>query len=357
MKDYSTFLLNTNVRIFTHIIFWGLVLVYYTFFFGHQGGYYLLTFKFVILLLPISISTTYFFNYFLIPKYLLNNKFFKFSLFSIYTLITSFWIISLISLPFLALIGPGMDMFDNSLIDLYFVIVGMYSVSILAILIKLLKYWYLKQNEHIQLLKEKSEAELEMLKGQINPHFLFNTLNNIYSLSLKKSDLTPEAVLKLSEMLDYLLYECKSDRVSLKNEVKLIQNYIYLQKIRFGDRLDIQFDNLANDDLNIAPMILLPFIENSFKHGVGNQSKEVWIVIHLSQTEKYLSFKVSNSKIHQDQKRQSSESGGIGLENVKKRLQLLYPEGYSLEIEPLPDRYSVILKIKTNAMALKQDVS
>jgi len=351
MKDYPAILLKTNVRILTHIVFWVFVLIYYTFFFGHQLGHYLITFKFVVLLLPISMSTTYFFNYFLIPRYLLKNRILKFLLFSIYTVIISFWITSIIFVPFLALVGPGMDMFDKSLIDLYFVIVGMYSVSILAILIKLFKYWYIRQNEHIQLLKEKSEAELEMLKGQINPHFLFNTLNNIYSLSLKKSDLTPEAILKLSEMLDYLLYECKADRVSLKNEINLIQNYIYLQKIRFGDRLDIKFENTTDNDLTIAPMILLPFIENSFKHGVGNQSKKVWIDINLNQTKKYLIFEVGNSKISQNQKQQSSGSGGIGLENVKKRLELLYPGSYSLEIEHLSDRYFVKLLIENYTIA------
>lgn len=347
MKGLPQILNNTKIRVLTHIIFWIAVLIYYTFFFGHQQGFYLITFKFVILLMPITIGTTYFFNYYLIPRFLLKNKIKLFILFSVYALIFSFWITSLIFLPTLTLIGPGMGTFDKSLIDLYFVIVGLYSVSILAILIKLLKYWYEQQHKAMQLLKEKTQAELTMLKGQINPHFLFNTLNNIYSLALKKSDLTAEAVLKLSEMLDYLLYECNAEIVDVKKEIKLIRNYIYLQKIRFGDRLDIQFNADNSNDQQIPPMLLLPFIENSFKHGAGRQSNKVWIKIYLRVENNKLDFNIINSKSLQKDLDSKSISGGIGLENVRKRLQLLYQSDYSLDIENLTDTFSVQLSIPT----------
>jgi LytS/YehU family sensor histidine kinase len=218
-------------------------------------------------------------------------------------------------------------------------------VSILAVLIKLLKYWYEQQHTSLQLLKEKTEAELAMLKGQINPHFLFNTLNNIYSLALKKSDLTAEAVVKLSEMLDYLLYECEADFVLIKKEIKLIQNYIYLQKIRYGDRLDIQFEAEDTSDQQIPPMILLPFIENSFKHGAGIQSKKVWIKINLHFEGRSMHFYMLNSKSARKNKDNNQISGGIGLENVKKRLYLLYQNNYFLEIENLSDTFSVKLQI------------
>ena len=345
MKGFPEILRNSQIRVSTHIIFWVMVLFYYTLFFGHQQGNYRITFNFVILLMPITIATTYFFNYFLIPRYLLKGKIKLFILFSFYTVIFSFWVTSLIFLPTITLIGPGPDMFDTSLIDLYFVIVGLYSVSILAILIKLLKYWYEQQNKSIQLLKEKTEAELAMLKGQINPHFLFNTLNNIYSLAPKKSDLTAEAVVKLSEMLDYLLYECNADIVAIKKEIKLIQNYIYLQKIRFGNRLDIQFNAGNIKDQQISPMILLPFIENSFKHGVGKQSKMVWIKIKLFVEDRFMHFSIINSKTIHKNSENNSDSGGIGLENVKKRLDLLYQNNYTLDIENLSDTFSVKLQI------------
>jgi sensor histidine kinase YesM len=259
-------------------------------------------------------------------------------------LVCSFWITSLVFLPTITLIGPGPGMFDQSLIDLYFVIVGLYSVSLLAILIKLLKFWYEQQHNSMQLLKEKKEAELAMLRGQINPHFLFNTLNNIYSLALKKSDLTAEALVKLSDMLDYLLYECNAEHVAINKEIQLIQNYIYLQRIRYSDRLDIQFQ-AEESDQKIPPMFLLPFIENSFKHGVGKQSKEVWIHIKLEIIEDFIHFQIENSKSAHRNIENSSTSGGIGLENVKKRLQLLYQNNYSLEIEDLSDTFIIKLQI------------
>jgi sensor histidine kinase YesM len=245
----------------------------------------------------------------------------------------------------ISLTGPGPGAFDKTLIDLYFVIVGLYSVSILAVLIKLLKYGYEQQHASIQLLKEKTDAELAVLKGQINPHFLFNTLNNIYSLALKKSDLTAEAVLKLSEMLDYLLYECNTDLVTIQKEIRLIRNYIYLQKIRYGERLDIQFNTEHFNDQKIPPMILLPFIENSFKHGVGKQSKKVWIKIQLFIEDQSIHFGILNSKSIQKKVDNNSTSGGIGLENVKKRLQLLYQKNYSLEIKDQTDIFNVKLQI------------
>ena len=186
---------------------------------------------------------------------------------------------------------------------------------------------------------------MAILKGQINPHFLFNTLNNIYSLALKKSELTADAVVKLSEMLDYLLYECNAQMVDVKKEIKLIQNYIYLQKIRYGGRLDIQFKAENINDQKIPPMIILPFIENSFKHGAGNQSNKVWIKIHMGVENNCMEFNIVNSKSHQKKAARKHAPGGIGLENVKKRLGLLYQNEYSLVIEDLSDTFSVKLSI------------
>jgi len=345
MQDIQQILRNRMARIASHVVFWIAVLIYYTYFFGHQQGNYSITFQFVILLMPITIGTTYFFNYYLIPQFLFKNKIRLFILFSFYALVVSFWITSLVFLPTLTLIGPGPGMFDTSLIDLSFVIVGLYSVSILAILIKVLKYWYEQQNTAVKLLREKTEAELAMLKGQINPHFLFNTLNNIYSLALKKSDLTAEMVIKLSEMLDYLLYECNADLVSVKKEIKLIRNYIYLQQIRYGDRLDVQFQAGDPGEEQIPPMILLPFVENSFKHGAGKQSKAVWIKISLDISNRKIFFSASNSHSGKKGPGPLSNSGGIGLDNVKKRLQLLYQNDHSLDIEDLSDTFNVKLVI------------
>jgi len=148
-------------------------------------------------------------------------------------------------------------------------------------------------------------------------------------------------------MLDYLLYECNAEIVDVKKEIKLIRNYIYLQKIRFGNRLDIQFNSDNTNDQLIPPMLLLPFIENSFKHGVGRQSNKVWIKINLRVENNKMDFNIINSKSSQKDLNSKSISGGIGLENVKKRLQLLYQSDYSLDIENLSDTFSVQLSIPT----------
>lgn len=348
MGNIIIILTKSRFRIVWHVLFWILVLTFYTFYFGHQEGYYWLTFQFVIFLLPIAGGTAYLFNYYLIPKFLFRKRIKTFVLLSIYAIIGSFYLITLLIFPFLIISTNEINfaVLDKSFLDIYFLAVGMYMAILFAILIKLLKSSYEKQNLHMQLLKEKTEAELEMLRSQINPHFLFNTLNNIYTLALKKSELTPEVVLKLSGMLDYLLYECNADKVVLDKEIKLIENYLYLQQIRFGDRLKIHFkkDNLGKDQ-QIAPMLLLPFVENSFKHGVGKHRLAAWIEIELSTQSNNIIFKVSNSQSNSDTTIKAGASGGIGLSNVKKRLGLIYPAKHDLKIENIEKEYHVQLKL------------
>ena len=352
MEQFVLIFSKTRFRILWHILFWLVVLVYYTAFFGHQNGYYWLTFKFISLLLPITIATTYVFNYYLIPKYLLENRFWLFALLAFYTLLFSFYLISLIIFPFLVLgtKSISMETLDKSILDVYFLVVGMYTVILIAILVKLLKFSYEKQTLNLQLLQEKTETELEMLRSQINPHFLFNTLNNIYTLSLKKSDQTPEVVLKLADMLDYLLYESNATKVPLSKEIKLIENYLYLQQIRFGNRLRINFkkdEHISNQQ--IAPMLLLPFVENSFKHGVGKHRDKAWIDIELTVSTDSIVFKVKNSQPEVEPNKKEHISGGIGIHNVQKRLDLIYRDNYILNIKNLDKTYSVNLKLSTTS--------
>lgn len=348
MDNILIVLTKSRFRIVWHVLFWMLVLTFYTFYFGHQGGFYWFTFRFVIFMLPITIGTTYLFNYYLIPKFLFQKRIKTFILLSIYAIIGSFYMITILIFPFLILSKNEINfaVLDKSFLDIYFLMVGMYMAILFAILIKLLKSSYEKQNLHLQLLKEKTEAELEMLRSQINPHFLFNTLNNIYTLSLKKSELAPEVVLKLSEMLDYLLYECNTTKVKLTQEVKLLENYLYLQQIRFGDRLKINFrkDNMISDQ-QIAPMLLLPFVENSFKHGVGKHRNEAWIEIDLAVQSSNIIFAVKNSQPNSDLIKSETISGGIGVTNVKKRLILLYPDKFALNIENMDKVFRVNLEL------------
>lgn len=192
--------------------------------------------------------------------------------------------------------------------------------------------------------REKLEAEMRFLKSQINPHFLFNALNNVYTLSLIRSDHTPDVVMKLSEMLRYMLYESNQKRVSLRQEVLYIQNYIDLQQLKDDDPLAVQVNmTIADWETSIAPMILIPFIENAFKHSKIEDASKGWIKIDLTETEHSLRFKVTNSLVKV--KYTQDPTGGIGLQNVKRRLELEYPNQHHLDIGKDDTRFYVKLLI------------
>lgn len=199
--------------------------------------------------------------------------------------------------------------------------------------------------------KTQLETELLFLKTQISPHFFFNTLNNIYSLSVENSKKTPKIILKLAELMRYLLYETKNKRQSLEAEILCIQNYLDLERVRHNDELEIDM-SISGDisDKEIAPIILLSFIENAFKHGVHKNIGEVKIEIDLSIKEDFLYFTISNPMpLITEYQETFSESSGIGLENVKKRLALGYQKNdYKLDINSDNDKFVVQLKIRVS---------
>jgi LytS/YehU family sensor histidine kinase len=193
----------------------------------------------------------------------------------------------------------------------------------------LFKHWLRSQHERLQMEKEKVISELQLLKAQVHPHFLFNTLNNIYSFSLENSAKTPGMILKLSSLLNYMLYECKSEEVLLEKEIEVMKNYIDLEKERYGNNLDISI-NIEGDimDKFIAPLLMLPFLENAFKHGTSEQLDKIWLSIDIAVHKYTLRCKIANSKNESVPFRDK----GIGIQNVKKRLQLLYPAKHELKI-------------------------
>lgn len=204
----------------------------------------------------------------------------------------------------------------------------------LSFLLKIDKLW--KQTRI-----EKQNAELAYLKSQVNPHFLFNTLNGIYALSLEDSAKTPDAIVRLSELMRYVTTEINNDFVSLINEIRHIENYIELQKLRLGNTVTISFNKHAiHEDLLIAPLILIPFVENAFKHGLSAEIASIQIQLDINVSGE-LSFQVINEKASA----QISESGS-GLENVKKRLTLIYGENHRLTIKNTDKNFFVELKLK-----------
>jgi two-component system, LytTR family, sensor kinase len=191
------------------------------------------------------------------------------------------------------------------------------------------------------------KAELESLKAQINPHFLFNTLNNIYSFSLFKSDKSPEMILKLSELMHYIIYDCKDEEVLLEKELEFIQNYIDLEEVRVGETLDIQIDiQKPIIPYFISPLIFIPFLENAFKHGNSVAEKDAFIRVELGiDTLDMLTFRCINLYSANPANERNKTSHGIGLENIRKRLQLVYPQKHDLKIKEENGVFNVELKL------------
>jgi LytS/YehU family sensor histidine kinase len=219
-----------------------------------------------------------------------------------------------------------------------------------ALSIKLSKRWYVKQKETEQLTRENIKAELQLLKAQVHPHFLFNTLNNIYSFILNESDRAPEMILKLSGLLKYILNDCRQQLVLLDKELGMIRDYIALEQIRYGDRLNLSLhiDGLAGDKM-ISPLILIPFVENSFKHGTSRMLAHPWVKLDIHIERQFLEFRLSNNKPAYVNGSQGKK--GIGLANVKKRLQLLYPGAYSLLITENEMSFDVYVKLALHSPA------
>lgn len=211
----------------------------------------------------------------------------------------------------------------------------------LSIVLQFTMDWF--KNEQIQreLENQKLSAELAFLKSQINPHFLFNSLNSIYALAYQRSENTPEAILKLSEIMRYMLYECNDHKVDLGKELQYLQNYIDLQKIRFGKRAHVDFEvNGILGHQQIVPMILISFVENGFKHGIVSNA-EYPIRLKIDVSDEHLDFFMSNRK----QQSNKDETTGIGLSNVQRRLDLLYEGKYRLQIKNEPERYTCELSL------------
>ncbi len=209
---------------------------------------------------------------------------------------------------------------------------GVYFPALIMLMLKLIKEKFNKKSEIEQLEKQKVSAELNFFKAQIHPHFLFNTLNNLYTLTLQKSDKASETVLKLSDILDYMLYQCNDDRVTIEKELKLIKNYIDLEQLRYGDRLNLNFtEDIDNPNTQVAPLILISLIENAFKHGASGAIMDPKIKIKVTVKNKQLSFSVFNTKTKFAQDDKTSYKKGIGLSNTKKQLELVYPNKHQLE--------------------------
>jgi sensor histidine kinase YesM len=216
-------------------------------------------------------------------------------------------------------------------------------VGILFISFKLFKDWQQKQKDNLDLRKENANAELLILKAQIHPHFLFNTLNNIYSFTLDKSPQAKKMVKMLEDMLHYMIEEFEQPLVPLAKEVDILNDYFELERIRYGNSIDMQVEitgDLAQK--RIAPLLMIPFVENSFKHGTSQILREPWIKLFIQVDDDVVHFSLTNSKPAEETLQHRK---GIGLHNVRKRLELLYPVTHLLLIESTKNTFTVNMQI------------
>lgn len=218
-------------------------------------------------------------------------------------------------------------------------------------LVRVYKLWTEQQQAWLHAQQKKTEAQLQLLKSQLHPHFLFNTLNNIYAFALEGSAKTPQLIAKLSSLLTYMLHDCKAEAVLLEQELAVLQNYIGLEKERYGDRvaIDLKFEGAIKDKY-IAPLLLLPFLENAFKHGLSEQLRQPKLHIHISVTNYLLHCKVVNSKNDDVPVR----TNGVGIQNIRQRLQLLYPAKHELSLTNEKNYFEVALKLQLQQPATER---
>jgi LytS/YehU family sensor histidine kinase len=253
---------------------------------------------------------------------------------------------------------------DPTSIDVVFLLVGLYFVILAFVAIEQVKRAFQMKKENTRLEKiqletelKLRESELKLLRAQVHPHFLFNTLNNLYGLTLEKSDLAPELVLKLSDLMDYMLYKCNKPKVPLKSELEHLRNYIEIERIRYGEKLKIDFEIEGDwEQLEIAPMLLLAFFENAFKHGASKSIENPFVKIIVRIQEQHFQLSITNSRnpaAHNNEE----YTQGIGLKNVKKRLQLIYPQKHKLQILPMEATYKAELELTLNESNLDENES
>ena len=337
-----------------HILFWCAVLLFYTYFFGAGSTKFNDALTFSLFLMPISIATTYVSIYKLIPDYLITKRYIQFVIYSLYTLIISAYLV-MVSIFFSLIYISNFDYNNMNPLtrNILFVLTGIYLVTFVVSAFKLMKInnvttkkTKVLETKILETQLKLKEQELKYLKMQIHPHFLFNTLNTMYGFALKKADETPEMILKLSNLLDYLLYQADKPFVFLKDEINHIEDYISLEKMRFNDTLNVNFiKHLHSESIEIAPMLFIPFVENSFKHGIIKEGV-LTIEISIVTTVNEILFKIKNNS-----SKDLKYNEGIGLENINKRLELLYPNQYNLVIKTNNSDFEISLKLNPKSVA------
>lgn len=342
-----------KARLLNHMVFWVVVVFGLAYHGSLFGGNLRDNSINMMALLPVQMAAAYVLVYYQIPQ--LFNKG-KYLLFIVSLLGVAYLLSALGKLSVLYIAQPliGLEALDESVGEVltdpaYLIKVFTTSVYIPAVslyFLKMTKERFMQQNQLISLEKEKQKSELDFLKAQMNPHFLFNTLNNIYSLSKNDSKKTPEMILKLSEILDYTIYECNEATVPVMKEWVLIENYVDLETLRYSDQLTILLEEqVDNKDARVAPLILISLVENAFKYSLKRVDGIPTIKVQLVIEEDLMNFEVFNTKGMNITESQRKDKG-IGVHNTRRQLELQYPNRHTINIEDEPESYKVRLTIK-----------
>lgn len=349
MENYSenAFVFSQRYRFLRHLVFWAVHILVFSFLFKAPEQSYWQMHLLSALWVPGFILYGYPIMYWMVPHFLLKEKYLQFSLILLLWAIAGYFFNYVLRLRVLFPVSDILNYKSNNRNP--WAANSYLSMNVMAgfgCMIVLFKYWIKKQRDFLLAEKEKATAELQLLKAQIHPHFLFNTLNNIYSFSMKGSPKTTGMIARLSSLLSYVLYDCKYNEVLLSKEIEVMKNYIDLEKERYGNGLEISI-NIEGDIEGrfIAPLLLLPFIENAFKHGTSEQLEKSWLSIDLSVKQHILRCKIVNSK----NELSTAKLKGIGIDNVQKRLSYLYNNKHDLKLSDEGNFYVVSLMLELTA--------
>lgn len=327
-----------------HGVFW--ILVFFWMLAGKENNYSLLEISRTLISLFFYILVVYINIGYLIPRFLNQKNFMTYVL----LLLTMVAVLTPIKVMMLYLTYEEVEPREMLVMEQHSIFLVLFTIAGGTTIIKIVSDWQRHQRDRKELETQRMQSEIKFLKSQINPHFLFNTLNSLYALTLKKSDKAPEIVIKLSEMMRYMLYESNERRVPLQKEVNYIQNYLALEALRQSGHADIRFNVEGQiTDQTIAPLIFIPFLENSFKHGLNHQISDGYVHVNMKVLDNKLLLRILNSKPASPPLPSEQTSGGIGLANVQRRLNLLYPNQYKLDIEDNDKEHIVELSLALTA--------
>lgn len=336
----------TRKDVLLHLLFW---VVYTAIFTITDGGYsnrFDRAFYVEMAHLPLRLMVVYV-NYFVFfPQLLLKRKYVQYAAVTVASLIVAAFIQRAIMFYYVSpVLYPSTSDVVNYWVPYKILQAGVIINSPLIFILSfsVLHHVFTLKEKTEELQKENLESELKFLRSQINPHFLFNTLNSLYALTQVRSERAPEVVLKLSELMSFVLYESDKETIPLSKEIRYIKNYIELEEIRYGDRFTCNLSINGNTDILMPPLLLLPFIENSFKHGMKHESDRGWVNINISVVKDLFFFKIENSIPTGPPVVQ--ESGGVGIANVVRRLAILFPNRHRLEHGREGQEYYVKLEI------------